>query len=575
MSDPPPPHGSKVAAVTAEERLRQLETEIVALKLELSSAQVSPESLVHSDIIPTDNMASGAVQHRTDLTSSRAENTVLREANAGLAEEGRVLRASEGQLTRLLDAAPVAILETDAIGKFTYANDAAVQILGLIGLRQEGRRYNAIEWRLFWPGGRLVEPLDRPIARALRGENVAEVEISLTGPIATELDLVLRVSAVPVRGPDGQVEGALVTLVDVTARHRATAALQASEERSNLAFEVAGACAWELDPATGMSTWDTAARTLLCLPETLPFDEAVVSFVHHDDRTSVRTVVASALDPAGNGRYSIEHRAMQAPASAEVRWLQSLGQAYFEGSGPARRPVRLVCVTTDVTQRHAAEERRALLVAELNHRVKNALAVVQALAEQTRRATDRRFSPSSERRQFHVAFQSRLLALARAHDLLTREDWEGATLRDVLVTAAEPFLRPASNGMAREGDLDQIEVAGVPVRVGPEAAVTLAMASHELATNASKYGALSQPNGRVAVSWAILPDRTAVDLLWVEVGGPALNGPPPAERHGFGLRLLERGLARQLGGVIHVDFAATGLRCRMQLPLKNGAIAPR
>ena len=163
----------------------------------------------------------------------------------------------------------------------------------------------------------------------------------------------------------------------------------------------------------------------------------------------------------------------------------------------------------------------------------------------------------------------------RGHSFLSLGFRSSLTLHDILVTATEPFRKAAAAGAAQGNELDRIEIAGSSIRVGPEAAVTLAMAAHELATNASKYGALSQPDGRVAVSWTILPDRTAVDLLWVEVGGPALNGPPPAERHGFGLRLLERGLARQLGGVIHVNFVASGLRCRMQLPLKNGAIAPR
>ena len=173
--------------------------------------------------------------------------------------------------------------------------------------------------------------------------------------------------------------------------------------------------------------------------------------------------------------------------------------------------------------------------------------------------------------------------MARAHDLPTQEDWEGATLRDILLTAAAPFRKAVSADTAPKNELDRIEVAGALIQVGPEAAVTLAMAIHELATNASKYGALSLPNGQVTVSWVILPDRSAVDLVWTEVGGPLLDGPPPAELHGFGfgfgfgfgLRLLERGLARQLGGTIHVDFAPSGLLCRMRLPLKKGCIAPR
>lgn len=570
-------HRPAATNTEAEVRLRDLEAQIGALQQELSSTRAAlieargPRSTARQDAV------SSAARLRVGLAALRTKNeprATLRLQSTRRPKKGQVLRASEGQLARLLDTAPIAILETDGIGTFVYANRIATDLLGLTEHYLEGQRYDAVDWHLRWPDGRTVEPKDRPLARALRGETVEEVEVLLAGAKGAEPSRILRVTVVPVRSARGEIEGALATLVDVTARHAATAALQASEERSRLAFETAGACAWELDPTTGLSTWDLAARTLLDLPESLSFNDALSTFVHRDDQERVHAAIASALDPGGDGHYSLEHRGPE-EASPGVRWLQSLGQAYFQGQGPTRKAVRLVCVTTDVTQRRAAEERRSLLVGELNHRVKNALAVVQALAEQTRRATDRRVPKSPEQRQFHTAFQARLLALARAHDLLTREDWEGATLHDILFSAVEPFTRGLLNDSAPRDEARRIRIEGPSVRVAPEAAVTLAMAVHELATNATKYGALSTPEGQASVTWSLSPDRTAVDLLWVENGGPPIPSPPPAERHGFGLRLLERGLARQLGGSVRLDFPEAGLHCRISLPFKQERVSPR
>jgi two-component sensor histidine kinase len=225
---------------------------------------------------------------------------------------------------------------------------------------------------------------------------------------------------------------------------------------------------------------------------------------------------------------------------------------------------RLVCITVEVTERKAAADRQSLLVAELNHRVKNTLAVVLAIAEQTRRATDGRRLPGPggappERRRFHSDFQARLLALARAHDLLTQDAWQGAPLDKLLRAALAPF-RDAEAGAA-----SSIAVSGPPVQLAPEPAVALSIALHELTVNAARHGALSSPTGRVSVSWAPTADGSHLGLEWVEEGGPRLAGPP--SHRGFGANLLGRGLGRQLGGEVTLLHPPKGLRCHMRLPL--------
>jgi two-component sensor histidine kinase len=212
---------------------------------------------------------------------------------------------------------------------------------------------------------------------------------------------------------------------------------------------------------------------------------------------------------------------------------------------PAGRPVGLHAIARDVTESRRAEERQRLLVNELNHRVKNTLALVQGLALQS-------FKSGRDMALARDAFQQRLAALAAAHDLLTRESWEGATLGELMSEALGLY----------NGAEPRIEWQGPPVRLNPKAAVSLVMALHELCTNAAKYGALSVPEGRVIVRWTVEGERLALE--WLERGGPPVA--PPRER-GFGFRMIERALAADMDGGAKLDFATSGLVCRIDARL--------
>ena len=204
----------------------------------------------------------------------------------------------------------------------------------------------------------------------------------------------------------------------------------------------------------------------------------------------------------------------------------------------------------DVAERKRAERQRELLIAELNHRVKNMLATVQALAAQTLRGAS-----GADAGRFVQEFDRRIRALARAHDLIAAGAWDEAEFESVARAALAPLLGAA-------GAADRIGLQGpTGVRIGPREAQALALALHELSTNALKHGALSVPGGRVALRWRTAEGPTDLIVLeWTESGGPALAGPPA--RRGFGTRLLERGLARDLGAGADValDFAPAGLR---------------
>jgi two-component sensor histidine kinase len=212
--------------------------------------------------------------------------------------------------------------------------------------------------------------------------------------------------------------------------------------------------------------------------------------------------------------------------------------------------VGAVNMLVDITERKRAEDRQKALVAELNHRVKNTLATVQSLAAQT---IGKAGGASEARRDF----ERRLFALSSAHDHLSRSAWEAAELASVLADVFAPF---------RAESADPIRLAGEPVRLSPKVAVTLAMVLHELATNAAKYGALSRPGGEVDVVWRVERKETEPLLLidWTETGGPAVAEPLA---RGFGLRLLERGVTRELKGAAQITFEPGGVRASIQVPL--------
>jgi len=203
----------------------------------------------------------------------------------------------------------------------------------------------------------------------------------------------------------------------------------------------------------------------------------------------------------------------------------------------------------DISQGREAEERQALLIRELNHRVKNTLAGVQAIVSQT-------LKTAPDPKAFSEALTARLAALSQSHDLLTRNDWTGAQIRDIAAEQLSPYERSGES---------RFSLSGPDVKLGPNRAVTLGMVLGELATNAAKYGALSD-GGSVEVRWTLRDvDGTPwVDLAWSERGGPPVSEP---SRCGFGARLIERGVGAGLGGSARLKFEPPGASCEIAFPL--------
>ena len=301
---------------------------------------------------------------------------------------------------------------------------------------------------------------------------------------------------------------------------------------------------WRYTLADNICVYDENAQRLYGLTAGAHFlhsEEGVKSKFHPDDLELMWSQVSKALDPQGDGRYDAEYRVKQPDGS--WRWLSAWGFVEFEGDGPERKPVAIAGASRDLTERKQAEELQRLLLDELNHRIKNTLTTVQAITALTLRAA--RDLPSASE-----ALERRIHSMAHAHDLLTSRAWTGANLTDVVVRALNAF--PPT----------QVEMSGPAIDVSSKHALALSLALHELATNATKYGALSSPEGRVMVQWRIQEGMLHLD--WEESGGPPVA---PPTQNGLGTRLIEELVVRDLGGDTKLTYDASGVRCRIAATL--------
>lgn len=326
------------------------------------------------------------------------------------------------------------------------------------------------------------------------------------------------------------------------ARARVADALRASEERHRLIFEQAHDIIFTTDLEQTITACNPAAAKALGRPIETIVGSSVADYISRADSVRMKDLLRRKLSDGGTTQYEVE---VQSADGHQMRWeINSTLTRDRDG-----KLIGLHAVARDITARHAFEERQALLIHELNHRVKNSLALVQGLALQS-------FPADRDPAVGRQAFQARLGALAAAHDLLTREKWEGTTLGRL---AREAVGAPSG---------DRILVNGPEVMVPPKMAVSLVMALNELTTNAVKYGALSVPEGTVTLDWTAAGGRLAI--VWRERGGPPAS--PPARR-GFGLRLIQRVLASELGGTVDIAFPREGLVCAIEaaLPLRAAA----
>ena len=348
-----------------------------------------------------------------------------------------------------------------------------------------------------------------------------------------------RIASLPRPQPDGSVfwDG---LQIDVTDRHQMADMLREQRRRLEVAVDATGLGVWEWDLEAGTLAWSERNKQLFGLPASGEVTlERYLALVHPEDLPRVQAAYQAARDRPNGGDYSLEHRVVR--PDGEIVWLQSTGRVSTDGQGGARL---VVGTSLDITERKAAEERRSLVMGELAHRAKNGIAVMMAMVLQTGRGED-------SVKVFKDLLMARLKAMADSQDLVTASGGGPVALADVIGKAVAPFDQGRFD--IDEG-LEQLTIRG-------EMAVGMGLLLHEMATNAVKYGALSNSGGRVTIALEPVDEGRAV-FRWREWGGPQIG---PAAATGFGTRLLSQVLRPQ-GGEVKFDFDPTGFHARVEFP---------
>jgi PAS domain S-box-containing protein len=354
-----------------------------------------------------------------------------------------------------------------------------------------------------------------------------------------------------------RVDGARAVVAEVTLftlvltalfaeRRRNEAALEmalqaeeATKTRLADAMEAGQVMAFEFDAITGLAQRENAARILGLARSSS--SEDFFSRVHVEDRARLEEQIG-ALRPS-NESYASTFRFIR-PDGRQM-WLEETAQGEFEQAG---RLLRIKGLTRDITERKQAEEHQKKLNAELDHRVKNVLATVNAIILQTQ-------TTNASIGDFVTSFERRIRSLATTHDLLSQSRWHGASLLELIRREFRPYT-------ARD-----IDIGGPSITLQPAAAQATAMVLHELTTNAAKYGALSNHTGRVSVKWfRLLPNGIPTHPLvidWQEIDGPLVSIPGAS---GYGTSVIRELLPYELGGTVDLTFAPGGVRCRLEVP---------
>jgi PAS domain S-box-containing protein len=451
-------------------------------------------------------------------------------------EARRALTYSEGRFRATFENAAVGIAHLAPDGRWLRVNEALSRIVG-------------------YPADELItmsfQDITHPDDLAA---DLAEVKNMLDGKIDSygrdkrylrkDGSIVWgRLTVGGVRKSDGSIDYFVSVVEDISARKQAEQELQTTKDRLQLALDAALLGWWQYDPQHRTFWWDVRSRKIVGIVEDKMGIEEFINRVHPNDIERVLATLEATLDPANPKPYATEYRIRL--AVGEVRWVEAHGLAHFAGIGGERRAVSLVGTAHDITERKQREEKEHLLIREINHRAKNMLSVVEAIAHQT---------AAKNPEDFIERFSERIQALSANQDLLVRSEWKGVDIDDLVHTQLAHFIDLIGS---------RIAVQGPKLRLNPASVQAIGLALHELSTNAAKYGALSTDRGCVDISWG--SDGDTLTMSWIERNGPV----SPPERCGFGTIVMEAMVERSVGGEVEIDYAPSGVTWRLTCPAAN------
>ena len=531
------------AAVTPRITALQWRILLIASTFSIMVAGLAARAITHDILLPAAALGATALITILLFVAGAAIHTKLLLERTLQRDTTRVaLEQSEARLRLAQTAAGIASVDWDIADDHAVWSSNFVDVFGIAGDAGLGKT----PYELFIE---LVHPDDRARIDAMH------VGVLKTGGHFSEEFRIRRpdgeVRWIATRGEvlcdgEGRPHRLIGTNFDITERHRNEDKLKQSLANIEFANDAGEIGIWTKNMVVRAGTWDQRARSIFGLLS----DSDRINFkvfrraIHAGDWDQVRLVLIQALK--SGEKFALECR-IRRPDDT-VRWIRIRGQS--DADPRTHRAATMTGIVFDITERREREAHLRNLLRELTHRSKNLLAVVQAMARQTGGA-------ATSVEDFQNQFSARLQSIAASHDLLVQEDWQGSFLTDIVHSQVGQFADTLGG---------RVTINGQNLQLKPEAAQNIGLALHELSTNASKFGALSNADGKVSISWSFTTIEAGVrrlQIVWRESGGPPVV---PPVRRGFGSRVIERIVAQALDGKVSLTFQPDGLVWALDIP---------